>query len=314
MTAPAVIRFRLSDHPRAGGIVIDPAGDADALVVDLQSRYRHRLGPLEIRERFEERAAIHEFEARMPRHQAEALALQQIIKTEHDRTATANPSDLLEKPKMSLTVSESAGGNFLPCPPGTFIARCSRIIDLGTQQTEWQGEKKQAPKVLITFEILDEDTRREDGGAFTISKRYTASLHEKAGLRKDLASWRGRDFTPEELKGFSLANVLGKPCMVSVVHVTKEGKTFANLASIMKPPKGMPIPAGLESLLSWDMSKPDWQAFAALPPKLVQQIEASPEWAAIKGQLPASVSLSGKAEGGSTTGGSFDDLGDDVPF
>ena len=166
MTAPAVIRYTLT-NPRSGGIAIDLAGDIEALIHDLQTRYRDRLGAMEIQERFEERAAILEHDAGQPREQAEALAIQQITKTEYDRAETVSPSSLLEKTKMSLTVSESAGGNFLPCPPGTFLARCSRIIDMGTQQTEYQGEKKSQPKVLITFEILDDETRREDGGAFT---------------------------------------------------------------------------------------------------------------------------------------------------
>jgi len=37
-----------------------------------------------------------------------------------------------------------------------------------------------------------------------ISKRYTMSLGEQSTLRKDLESWRGKKFTPEELQGFDL--------------------------------------------------------------------------------------------------------------
>ena len=41
-----------------------------------------------------------------------------------------------------------------------------------------------------------------DGKPFLVRRRYTASLHEKSALRKDLESWRGRAFTNVELDGF----------------------------------------------------------------------------------------------------------------
>jgi hypothetical protein len=98
---------------------------------------------------------------------------------------------------MSLTITETTSVNYTPCPAGTYPARCILVADLGTQETDYQGETKHAHKVLLQFEICDDEIRRDDGEAFILSKRYTASLHEKASLRKDLASWRGRDFTPE---------------------------------------------------------------------------------------------------------------------
>jgi hypothetical protein len=181
-----------------------------------------------------------------------------------------------------MIVSENTTSTFTPCPAGSYLARCVRLVDLGTQTNDYQGETKTARKVLLAFEVLDSETRRDDGEPFVLSKRYTLSLHEKAALRKELASWRGRDFTPEELKGFDLKNILGKECFISVVDSTKGDRTYSNIASIMKPPKGMQPPEGTctEPLLYWDMSAPapDWAAFAQLHPKLIEQIEASPEF------------------------------------
>ena len=182
----------------------------------------------------------------------------------------------------AMIVSEATGGStFTPCPAGSYLARCVRLVDLGTQQTEYQGESKTAHKVLLAFEVLDDEARRDDGEPFVLSKRYTLSLHEKAALRKELASWRGRDFTPEELKGFDLKTILGKDCFLSVVEATKGDRTYSNIASIMKPPKGMSAPEGTgnEPLLYWDMAAaaPDWAALQQLHPKLIEQIEQSPE-------------------------------------
>ena len=138
---------------------------------------------------------------------------------------------------MSLTVSEGSG-TYVPCPPGSYPARLCSLVDLGTQTTTWEGEPKTAHKVLLTFEVTDPETRRDDGSAHTISRRFTASLHVKSALRKLLEAWRNKTFTSDELRQFDLKVLVGMPCMVSVIHETKGDKTFANLASVMKLPRG----------------------------------------------------------------------------
>jgi hypothetical protein len=186
-----------------------------------------------------------------------------------------------------MILTETSSANFTPCPAGTFLARCCQIIDMGTQQVEYQGEAKPAHKVLIRFEILDRDTYTDSGGAYTVSKRYTASLHEKAALRRDLETWRGAKFTDAELQRFDLAGVLGKTCLLSVVHETKGDRTFANIAGVMKAPKGMTGSEPSEPLVHFDLAAPDWQVFDRLGDKLKAQIAASPEFKAARQQQPA---------------------------
>lgn len=232
-----------------------------------------------------------------------------------------------------MIISESTGGAaFTPCPAGTYQARCIRLIDMGTQTTDYQGETKTARKVLIGFEILDTEVRRDDGQPHVISKRFTASLHEKAALRKVLASWRGRDFTAGELKAFDLAGVLGKTCLISLVDNTKDGKTYTNIAAIMAAPKGTTPPEGTcnELVMHWDMAAPDWTVFANLPARVVEQIEASPEFKSLTppaGRIPSASPMQAASRptppppapapkpGQAGAGGSgFDDLDDDIPF
>lgn len=137
-----------------------------------------------------------------------------------------------------MILTASSNGNYSPCPAGTYMARCIMIVDIGSVATDWQGQARRARKVVISWELLDCEARRDDDAPFVVSKRYTASVHEKSALRKDLASWRGRDSTAEELAGFDLKIVLGRPCMIAVVHQEKDGRTFANVAAVMKAPKG----------------------------------------------------------------------------
>src|SRR3990167_3937268 len=139
-----------------------------------------------------------------------------------------------------MQLPRNEGGSFVPPPAGTHIAICTRFIDLGTQESEWQGKAKKAHKVILTWELCNE--AMEDGRPFTISKRYTWSTHEKATLRHDLEGWRGKAFTDDDIYGakpFDIRNVLGKPCMLSLVHDAKEGTTYANISSVSGLPRGM---------------------------------------------------------------------------
>lgn len=48
-----------------------------------------------------------------------------------------------------MIVSDTGGAAFTPCPAGSYLARCVRLVDLGTQTTDYQGETKTARKVLL---------------------------------------------------------------------------------------------------------------------------------------------------------------------
>jgi len=179
---------------------------------------------------------------------------------------------------MSLTVNagNSGGGDFEQCPAGSFAARCYQIIDLGHQTFEWKGEAKVAPKVRITWELNE---MMQDGRPFSISKEYTASIGEKANLRKDLEAWRGRPFSSEELRNFSLENVLGAPCLLGVVHKpSKDGsKVYANVGSVMALPKGMAAPELVNPAVKFDIGTFEQKVFDSLSSYVQKKILMSKE-------------------------------------
>ena len=49
---------------------------------------------------------------------------------------------------MSFIV-EDKGGDFERCPSGMHLGRCYRIIDLGTQKSEYMGQVKYLHKVML---------------------------------------------------------------------------------------------------------------------------------------------------------------------
>jgi len=56
---------------------------------------------------------------------------------------------------MSLIVSENAGAYQL-APEGIHEARCVWVIDLGTQQSDFDGSSKHLRKVRISWELPNE--------------------------------------------------------------------------------------------------------------------------------------------------------------
>lgn len=137
-----------------------------------------------------------------------------------------------------LTASANSSGSFAPIPEGTYPAVCNMLIDLGMQKNETYGTTSR--KVLIGWQLPDETIEIEGKEEpRSISKRYTLSLSESSNLRADLAAWRGRDFTPQELQSFDLRNIVGVGCLIGIIHKESNGKKYANISSIMALPKGM---------------------------------------------------------------------------
>lgn len=191
---------------------------------------------------------------------------------------------------MGFVASDSGGGgNFKRVPAGVHIGRCFSLIDLGTQLTSGQFGEKLQHKIRIGWELFGED---EEGKPLTIevdgrempmviSKSYTVSLHEKANLRKELAQWRGRDFTEEEAKAFDISKLVGAYCMVNVTTSETNGKTYSNVAGLTPIPSALKNskPEGVHPIVKFDLDKPDMAVFNTFHAQLQETIKKSPEWA-----------------------------------
>ena len=180
---------------------------------------------------------------------------------------------------MSVTVSDPGGGDFVPAPAGTHIARCVQVIDLGTQASSYykndDGTPQEKHKVVIGWELPTE--LQDSGEPFLVWNRYTASLHENSALRPHLEAWRGRKFSEEELKGFLLSNILDKPCMLNIVHNEGDNKVYANVAAVMAMPKGQACPDRVHDLLDFDINNFDQAVFDKLGESTKKTINNSKE-------------------------------------
>lgn len=139
---------------------------------------------------------------------------------------------------MPIYASAGDSKSYTPAPAGTHIAVAVDVIDLGMKPNPFQDGKEQH-KIDIAWQI---DEPRDDGKRHVVYKRYTLSLNEKATLRHDLESWRGRPFTAAEERRFDVESVIGANCILNIQHVpgTKDpSKTFARVVSVMPLMKGM---------------------------------------------------------------------------
>lgn len=190
---------------------------------------------------------------------------------------------------MGFIAKDNGGGDFKRIPAGSYIARCYLLVDLGEQLSDGKYGQTVQHKIRLGWEVFGE----EDDGTpltveingqmrqMTIGKTYTLSLSEKAGLRKDLISWRGRDFTAEELAGFDITNILNAYCMLNITTSEKDGKTYTNISAITPLPSALRAnkPEADHAPIVFNLDDPDWEVFDALPEWLNETIKKSPQYA-----------------------------------
>ena len=194
---------------------------------------------------------------------------------------------------MAIYAQKPEHTEFAKVEPGTYMARCISMIEIGHVTTEFNGEKKKVHKVMLTWELPEElAVFNEDKGPepYVVSKTYTLSMHEKSTLRKDLESWRGKGFTELEAAKFDITKLLGVPCLLTVTHQpgkTDPTKTYVVVASISRLMKGQecPPPVNPSKVLSFDDF--DWSVYEGLSDYMKDRIKESDEFKAL--QEPAMV-------------------------
>lgn len=194
-----------------------------------------------------------------------------------------------------MTVTD-AGGNFKKVPAGNHLAVCTQLIDLGTSDQTYLGVTKHLPKIMVIWEIPDENDLNEP---YLVNKEYTKTICEKANLRKDLESWRGKPFDEIELKGFELKNLLNKCCLLNIIY--KPNSSYPTITTVASLPKGTEqIKPQTEILfLSFEDLPYQMNVYEKLPQFIKNKIIKSDEWLAVNGIETHNTSI---------------DYGEDVPF
>ena len=212
-----------------------------------------------------------------------------------------------------------------PIPAGNYVARCYSMILIGTVEEEFNGNKKKQTKVRITWEIPDELVKAfkegDDDRPAAIGAEYTLSLSPKANMRKMLDSWRGKAFTEKEADGFDITKLLGKACMLNIIHkvgkvgTKNEGKTFEEISAVTPLAKGVTCPEQVNDTQLFNFGDKFDQAFVEkLPDFIKNKIKSSDEWkakAAEGGILASSVEHAAADE---QSQGTVEQGTEEVPF
>lgn len=182
------------------------------------------------------------------------------------------------------------GGNFTKelITPGAHHAVCCQLHNVGYQL--YQGKVSQSPKAIVIFEVDQKMTDGKMAGQpMVISESYGMYLGEGSKLRKMLEGWRGRPFQPEELKGYSIASMLNRPCTLLIVHEKKKDGTMkAKIAGV--------LPAQGPGWVPRYIDTPEWVAKEKAnqvppPPKQFHQGTPAPAAPAYPTQAPGPATM-----------------------
>jgi hypothetical protein len=216
---------------------------------------------------------------------------------------------------MAINATSSGSSREL-IPAGNYIARCYQMLHIGTVTEMIQGQQKTLNKVRVGWELPTELKvfRTENGEEpCVISKEFTLSMHEKATLRKVLASWRGKDFTEGEAKCFDITKLLGVACMINIIHKpSKDGlKTYEEIAGVSPMPKGVPCPPQINKTIVLDYDNFSYDVYNLLPDFIKTKVQSSEEYKKLHSPQDFSMDQNKHSidEINSNT-----DIADDLPF
>lgn len=190
---------------------------------------------------------------------------------------------------MKMTAKNNGGGGDFERPePGNQPARLVALVDLGTvNKPGFKGKPDyNAHEIYLVWELVTQQLSGSTNN-HVIGRAYTASLGDKANLRKLIEKWFGKAIPDGQ--EFDLACLLGQPCLLDVT-TSKDGK-WPQLDPLCasKVPKGMPCPEAKRKPVMWEIAEHDqlpehldWLPFL-YGESPCDRIARSDEWKAKKG-------------------------------
>jgi hypothetical protein len=199
---------------------------------------------------------------------------------------------------MTLNAKKIPGnslGNVEPVEPGGYEARVVQIIDLGEQkQRPYKGqEKPPCNEIMVTYEFCNEFLKDEDGKELEDKPRwYSERIPMKPFYsEKARSTKRYKAIDPNMVHDANWAKVVGMPCIVVMVHNTKDDKTYCNIGDVtpIREKVAKTLPELVNPPKVFDLEEPDLEVFYSLP-EWVQDL--------IRGNLKYNGSTLHKALGG----------------
>ncbi len=162
----------------------------------------------------------------------------------------------------AMKVKPSSGSGSEKAPPGNHPAILVAIIEMGTQETEFQGVKKWAPQAYFVWELVTEKQSGTKDRNHVVALDLNVYLNDKAKLRKFIEARTGKKL--DESAEFDIVgSELGQKCLLGVVA---NAKGYPKVDAVSAVPKGLPFPdpqhkpthITLDEIKAGTAAVPDW--------------------------------------------------------
>lgn len=132
--------------------------------------------------------------------------------------------------------SKGGDGNFERAPAGNHPAVLIGLIDMGTQENNFQGNVTWQHRAYFVYELVNEKMQTAPGRNFILAVDLTVSMNEKAKLRKWIEARTGKQI-PDGVE-YDISQELGQPVLLNVV-LNKDG--YPKIESVGSVPRGMNV-------------------------------------------------------------------------
>jgi hypothetical protein len=214
--------------------------------------------------------------------------------------------------------------DFPPIDAGGYVARCVRLIDMGTQDdTMYGGTKRQ---IFMGFETPTKEREWEDKTQgrimrepFIVGGFFSLSMGTKANLRKFIEAWFGKQIPQETIdSGFDMHVLLDKTAYINIFHKPKARGTGvkAEIQTIMPIPQGLSCPPRVTSLMYFSLDNEEFtlERFNNLPKYFQGEVQKSAEWRMLNGGGSQDGDMQAPVGAPSTMADVGKGFDDDIPF
>jgi hypothetical protein len=192
---------------------------------------------------------------------------------------------------MALNVKNMESKSKFPTPPaldaGAYPARIVQILSLGLQkQNPYKGEEKPPKQMLyVTYEMLDEFMKDEDGNDIEDKPRWVSEDFPLNPLDSDLAKSTKRYLAvdPDLDFGGDWAQLGGVPCVVNLTQSKSKKdpeRIYNNVSGVsgMRAKEAAKAPELQNPPKIFDIDEPDMEVFLSLPKWLQDRIKENLEY------------------------------------